>query len=73
MEYGTPNELTWGNVTNEMHDFTIEKSFSSQIISCFIFTPYSNTTTLQRKATVVKQKPLRLSPVNLSALECAKI
>jgi hypothetical protein len=29
MEYGTPNELAWQNVKNEMNDFTIEESFFS--------------------------------------------
>jgi hypothetical protein len=72
MKHVTPNELAWGNVKNEMNDFTIAESFSSQIILHFVFTSYRNTRTPQSQATVVKLKPLRLLPNNLSGLECAK-
>jgi hypothetical protein len=71
-EHITLNKLDWGNVRNEMNNFTIEESFSSQIILHFVSTSYSNTMTLQIQATVVKLKPLRLLPRNLSGLECAK-
>jgi hypothetical protein len=72
MEYGTPNELAWGNVQNEMNDFIIEESFFSQIILFFVSISYSNTMTPQSQVTMVKLKLLRLSPGNLSGLKCIR-
>jgi hypothetical protein len=71
-EHVTPNRLAWGNVKNEMNDFTIRKSFSSHIILHFISTSHSNTTIPQSQVTVVKLIPFRLLPRNLSVLECLK-
>jgi hypothetical protein len=73
MEHGTPNKLAWGIVKNKINDFTIMGSFSSQIILHFVSTSYSNLTLPQSQVTVVKLKPLRLLPGNLSGLECTKI
>jgi hypothetical protein len=73
MEHVTPNKLAWGNVKNEMNDIPITERFSSHIILRFVSWSYSNTMTPQSQATVVKLKPLRLLPRNLSGLECAKI
>jgi hypothetical protein len=71
-EYSTPNELAEGNVRNEMNDSTIEESFFSQIILCFVSMFYSNTMTPQSQVNVLKLKVLRLSSQNLSGLECAR-
>jgi hypothetical protein len=73
MEYGTLNELAWGNVKNEMNDFTIVESFFFQIILHFISMSYSNTMIPQSQATMDKLKPLRLLLENQSSLERAKI
>jgi hypothetical protein len=72
MENGTSNELPWGNVKIERNDPTIVESFFSQIILLFLSTFYNNTMTPQSQATLVKSKALRLSPGNLSGLECVK-
>jgi hypothetical protein len=54
MEHISPNKLAWGNVKNEMNDFTIEESFFSHIILRFISTSCSNTLKPQSQATVLK-------------------
>jgi hypothetical protein len=72
MEHVTPNTLSWGNVKNEMNNFTIAESLSSRIVLSFISTSYSNTMILQSQATMVKLKPLKLLPKNLSGLEYVK-
>jgi hypothetical protein len=71
-EHVTPNELVWGNVKNKMNYITITESYFSEIILHFIPTSYSNTTTPQSQATVVKLKPLRLLPGNLFDMECIR-
>jgi hypothetical protein len=63
-EHITPNELAGGNVKNEINDFPIDY---------FTSTSCNNTTTLQSHATVVKLKPLRLLPRNLSGLKYVRI
>jgi hypothetical protein len=68
----TPDELAWGNMTNEMNNSTIEESFFSQIMLLFISTSCSDTTPPQSRAMVVKLKSLELSLGNLSGLECVK-
>jgi hypothetical protein len=65
----TPNKLASRNVINEMNDFTIIESVFSWMILCLVSMSYSNTMTPRIQATVVKLKPLRLSPRNLSHLE----
>jgi hypothetical protein len=47
---------------NEINDFTIVEGFSSWRIPHFTSTSYSNLMTPQSQATVVKVKPVRLSP-----------
>jgi hypothetical protein len=54
LEHITPNKLAWGIVNNEINDFMIPESFSFGTILCFTPTSYSNITTPQSHATVVK-------------------
>jgi hypothetical protein len=72
MERVTPNMLALGIVRNEINYFMIMQSLSSQTTNHFVAIFYGNRIRYQNQTTMVKQKPLRLLPENISCFEYAK-